>query len=122
MEFTQEQLETLKESLNPATVTETPQPTSINGLRDAMVELAMEKEELKARLKEVDSKLEKVLTDLGVGEAFQSLDGTVYMVQEPTGTFISFKKIDYVRTRKEGEKGGNFLSKKEAESLGFDVK
>jgi hypothetical protein len=87
-----------------------------------MVSLVAEKEALKARLKEVDTKLEQVLMSLGVGETFQAADGTVFMVQEPTGTFISFKKIDYIRTRREGEKGGNFLSKKEAESLGFDMK
>lgn len=120
MEFTQEQLATLKDSLDPQKVMDT--PMSVNALRDMVVDLANEKEELKARLKEVDAKLEKTLLSLGVGENFQAPDGTVFMVQEPAGTFISFKKIDYIRTRRDGEKGGNFLSKKEAESLGFDVK
>lgn len=120
MECTQEQLETLKKSLDPVEVLQ--QPLSVNSLRDMMVNLAEEKEELKARLKEVDSKLEKVMLELGVGETFQASDGTVFKVQEPTGTFISFKRIDYVRTRKEGEKGGNYLSKKEAEELGFKLK
>jgi hypothetical protein len=120
MEFTQEQLQTLLDSVNPEQVMQ--EPLSVNALRDMVVNLAEEKELLKAQLKEIDSKLEQALMSLGVGEVFQANDGTVFKVQEPTGTFISFKKIDYVRTRKEGEKGGNYLSKKEAEELGFKVK
>lgn len=122
MEFTNEQMQTLLDSVNPNKVEDTVTGSSVNTLRDMMVDLVAEKEELKARLKNVDAKLETVMLALGVGETFQAADGTVYRVQEPTGTFISFKKVDYIRTRKEGEKGGNFLSKKEVESLGFDVK
>jgi hypothetical protein len=120
-ELTAKDIETLKKSLNPDTV-DSLEETSVNTLRDMMVNLVDEKEELKARLKEIDSKLEKVMLTLGVGETFQATDGTVFRVQEPAGTFISFKRVDYLRTRKEGEKGGNYLSKKEVEELGFKLK
>lgn len=93
--------------------------TSVNELRNAMVSLAEQKEALKAQLKEVDAKLETVLKALGVGEVFQAADGTVYKILVPTGRFVSFPSVDFVRTRKEGEKGGNYLAKKEAEELGF---
>jgi hypothetical protein len=121
MEFTQEQMQELLNAVNPEGVTDTIENMSVNSLRDMMVDLVSEKEELKNQLKNVDAKLEKVMLTLGLGETFQAKDGTVFKIQEPTGTFITFKKVDYLRTRKEGEKGGNYLSKKEAQELGFDL-
>jgi len=122
MEFTQEQLGTLLTSINPENVTtEIDSKTPVNTLRDLMVDLVNEKEELKSLLRNVDAKLEQTMLSLGLGETFQANDGTVFKITKPSGTFISFKEIDYLRTRKEGEKGGNFLSKKEAEELGFKL-
>jgi hypothetical protein len=95
--------------------------TSVNQLRSSMVELAEQKEALKAKLKEVDAKLETVLKVLGVGEVFQGADGTVYKILVPSGVFTTYKQIDFVRTRRDGEKGGNYLAKKEVEELGFVV-
>jgi hypothetical protein len=95
--------------------------TSVNELRNSMVTLAEQKEALKTQLKEIDSKLDTVLKALGVGEVFQGSDGTVFRIEKPSGKFISFPEISYVRTRKAGEKGGNYLAKKEAEELGFTL-
>jgi hypothetical protein len=110
---------TFNVDVNGALVVDT--ATSINQLRTRMVELAEQKEALKRQLKEVDTALETVLKALGEGEVFQGGDGTVYRVEKHTGSFISFPDLTVKRTRKEGEKGGNYLSKKEVQELGFDV-
>jgi small nuclear ribonucleoprotein (snRNP)-like protein len=96
-------------------------PATGEALKQMIVDLASQKEDLKAKLKEVDERLQVVLKSVGEGETFQAEDGTVYRVIVPKGTFISFPEIGYERTRKEGEKGGNYLAKKEAEALGFKL-
>lgn len=90
----------------------------MNDLQAKAYDLILKKEELKAQMKEVNLALDVVLTELGEGNAFQAYDGTVVKVTVPTGTFIEFKRIDFVRTRREGEAKGS-LSKKEAEEMGF---
>ena len=90
----------------------------MNDLQSKAYDLILKKEELKAQMKEVNLALDSILTELGEGNAFQAYDGTVVKVSKPTGTYIEFKNIDYVRTRREGEVKGS-LSKKEAEEMGF---
>jgi hypothetical protein len=94
---------------------------SVNALREKMVDLAEKKEALKNQMKLVSEELNNILGMLGVGESFQDAKtGIVYKVTKPTGTYVEFKQIDYVRTRKQGEAKGS-LSKTEAKSLGFEV-
>lgn len=77
-------------------------------------------ENLKAQLKTSSEELEQVLADLGVNTYHQDpATGLVYKVYVPDGTFVYFKKIDYKRTAKQGEKGGTVLSKTEAQEAGF---
>lgn len=90
-------------------------------LQKKFLELANQKEQLVSQLKEIDPLLEELMLEIGKNNYFQSDEGLVYKIQEPKGTFISFKKIEYVRTKKEGEFKGS-LSKKEAEENGFDLK
>jgi hypothetical protein len=90
----------------------------MNDLQAKTYELILKKEELKAQMKEVNAALESLLLELGEGNAFQADDGTVVKISIPSGTYIEFKKIDYVRTKREGEVKGS-LSKKEAEEMGF---
>lgn len=81
-----------------------------------LVELSFKKDELKKQYEELNTELEQVLTYLGVDTFFQDKDGTVYKVVVPKGSFVSFKHIDFVRTRRGMEKIGS-LSQKEAKEL-----
>lgn len=89
-------------------------------LEKKLVELAEKKEALKNQLKELEPELEKTMTALGYNHAFQASNGLVYKITKPSGTYISFKEIDYVRTKKATETKGS-LSKTEAKELGFTV-
>lgn len=84
--------------------------------------LAQEIESKQDEVNKLKEKLVELMTQLGVGKYVQcDTTGTVYKVVEPTGTFMYYKKIDYVRTALEGERAGS-LSKKEAETAGFTLK
>jgi len=86
------------------------------------LELSKQYEGLKKQMKELKPKLQGLLVEIGVGGHFQ--DPTtlaVYEIVEPAGTFISFDKISYNRTRIGDEKKGD-LSMKKAEELGYSLK
>ena len=88
--------------------------------QDLLFQLAGEIESLKTLLKEKQRQLEEVVTSLGLNTYHQDpVNGVVYKVYKPEGTFISFKSIDIKRTALPGEKGGTVLAKSEAESMGF---
>jgi len=89
-------------------------------LQESLVRLVEYKEALKAQMKDTDVQLESVLKTLGLDYSFQAPDGIVYKITKPTGTYISFKEIDYARTKKVGEAKGS-LSKAEAKELGYTV-
>jgi hypothetical protein len=83
------------------------------------VELTKKYEQLKKELKETRDKLVPLMSELGLNTYIQDpLDGTVFKIVEPKGTFVEFRKIDYVRTAREDESRGD-LSKKEASDNGF---
>lgn len=94
---------------------------TVEGVKNKLVELSFKRDELKKQYEELNTQLEEVLTTLGVGSFFQDKDGTVYKVVVPKGSFVSFKHIDYVRTRRGDEKLGS-LSMKEAEALMNSIK
>lgn len=81
-----------------------------------LMELSYKKDELKKQYEELNTELEQVLITLGVDSFFEDAEGTVYKVVIPKGSFVSFKHIDYVRTRRGMEKVGS-LSMKEAKEL-----
>jgi hypothetical protein len=84
-------------------------------------ELAKKYENMKKEMDAVRADLQAVMLDLGVGSYLQDIDdSTVYKIVKPTGTFVYYKDIDYVRTAKDGERAGT-LSKKEAEEKGFTL-
>lgn len=88
---------------------------------ERFLKAAKEYETVKDQLTKVSEELQAVLTDTPVGTYIQDAEtGLVYKTVVPNGTFIYFKKLDYVRTAKEGERAGT-LSKKEAEGAGFKV-
>jgi hypothetical protein len=83
------------------------------------IELSKKVEGLKNELKELGTEMEGLLTTIGVGKAFQDTeDGTVFEIVAPKGTFVSFKTVDYERTKRTGETRGT-LSMARAKELGF---
>lgn len=91
-------------------------------MNQRLFELATEHERLKAEMKKVKTEMSIVLENLGVDTYHQDpMTGLVYKVIIPDGTFITYDKIGYKRTSKEGEKGGTVLSKSEAEANGFTL-
>ena len=78
-------------------------------------------EDLQNRLSEVRGQLEEAMKNLGVGTMLQDPStGIVYQVVKPNGTFIYYRDLEYIRTKKEGERAGS-LSVKKAEEAGFIV-
>ena len=88
--------------------------TNIKDLEAKLVELSFVKDELKKKYEELDKQLEETCTALGIGHIFEDKDGTVYKVDVPKGSFVSFKHIGFVRTKRGEEKAGT-LSVKEAQ-------
>ena len=87
----------------------------------SFIELSKKAESLKNELKELGPKLEELLNQIGVGSSFQDpTDNTVFEIVVPRGTFVSFKTVDYDRTKREGESKGS-LSVKRAKELGFNL-
>lgn len=90
--------------------------------QELLFQYASSVENLKKQLKSVQAQLEEVMLKLGVDTYHQDpVNGVVYKIYEPEGTFISFKSIDVKRTALAGEKGGTVLSKSEAEANGFVI-
>lgn len=84
--------------------------------KENFVKLAKELEALDEQRSAKREELEAAMKALGVDSyARDSVTGAVYKIIKPTGTFISFRDIDYKRTALEGERGGTVLAKKEAE-------
>jgi hypothetical protein len=91
----------------------------MNILQQNFIELAKKREELTKALKQLNQDLGSIMRDLPLGEMFQDpADGIVYQIVVPSGTFVEYKSIDYIRTRREGETKGT-LSMKEAQAAGF---
>jgi len=86
------------------------------------LEVSKRYEALKNEMKELKPTIKNLLTEIGVGNHFQDPSTkAVYNVVEPNGTFISFDRISYDRTKLEGEAKGS-LSMKKAEELGYKLK
>jgi hypothetical protein len=85
------------------------------------IELTKELEAVKEKRKEIGSQLEELANIIGVGSSFQDpTDKTVFEIVVPDGKYMYFDKIDYVRTRREGERSGS-LSLKRAKELGYEL-
>lgn len=90
-------------------------------MKQRFIELSKAYEKLKESMKEVKAEMVAAMQEIGVGNHFQDPeDGTVFQIVEPIGTFVSFDRIGYERTKREGEVKGS-MSKKKAEELGYSV-
>lgn len=86
---------------------------------ESFLKVVKEYEETKKKFKELSNTLTKELEDLGIGVHFQdAATGIVYEIVEPKGTFVSYNKISYNRTKTDDEVKGS-LSKKRAGELGY---
>jgi hypothetical protein len=91
----------------------------MNILQQNFIMLARKREELAKQIKQLNVELASIMRDLPLGEMFQDpADGIVYQIIAPSGTFVEYKNVDYIRTRREGETKGT-LSMKEAQAAGF---
>lgn len=85
------------------------------------VELTKQLEAIKKQRKEIGTQLEELANQIGVGSSFQDPeDKTVFEIIVPDGKYIYFDKIDYARTRREGERSGS-LGLKRAKELGYKL-
>ena len=116
--------ETINAKINHSTtikgeITNVVTTTTLDTPENRFLALTKIKEDLILQLKAIDADLEAAMQTLGVDKMLQDPDTLlVYKIVKPRGTFISFKDIGYVRTKKEGEERGE-LSAKEAEAAGF---
>lgn len=93
----------------------------MNDNETKFIELSKQLESLKTQMKELAPVMEELLLELGEGAFFQDpTDNVVFKVIKPKGTFISFKTIDYHRTKRGEEKKGN-LSMKDAKDAGYTL-
>lgn len=87
----------------------------------AFLQLANLVEAQKENLRNTIEQLDNVMKTLGTEKFVQDPETTiVYQIVKPSGTFMYYKDIDYIRTKKEGEKTGS-LSMKKAEEAGFTL-
>jgi len=99
-----------------------PEVLTTQQLHERIIMLAKEREVLAEKAKEVSKQLEEALLVAGVSDTmFQDPETKiVYQVIKPKGTFIAFKEIDYIRTRKSVDEKGD-LSMEKAMAAGFDL-
>ena len=71
-------------------------------------------------LEEFDAALQAVAEETGIGNYFRDDEQTVCKIVAPTGRWVKFDAVSYLRTKREGEDKGT-LSVKEAKEHGFEV-
>lgn len=90
--------------------------------KERFLDLATKLEAAKDAYKAIQDELNEVMTEIGQGQYIQDANTKlVYKICTPKGTFVAYKAIDYVRTKKPTEDRGD-LSVKEAEAAGFTIK
>jgi hypothetical protein len=94
----------------------------MNESKRRFLELAVQYEATKDLLNGIREKLEESMKEVGLDQYVQDPETLlVYKIVKPNGTFMYYRDIDFKRTAKEGEKGGNVLAKKEVLELGFEL-
>lgn len=78
-------------------------------------------EEAIDQLKAAREELDLAMQALGLGVFIQDPDTKiVYNITKPNGTFMYYRDLDYIRTKKENERAGT-LSVKKAQEAGFVI-
>lgn len=86
-----------------------------------LVELDLHKPQVDKFYEDLQAAVVAVQGEVGTDGMFQSDDGIVYQIVKPSGTFIAYKDLSFVRTKRTDERAGT-LSVKKAEEAGFTVK
>jgi len=89
-------------------------------MTDAQKKFVELEQKRKQFLEEFDAALLAVAEETGIGNYFQSDDQVVYKIVAPTGRWVKFDPVYYLRTKRADEKSGT-LSVKEATEHGFEV-
>jgi len=93
----------------------------MNQVQLKLIELDKKKEQIKQYYEELRTTITQVHELVGDDGFFQDpSDGTVFQIVKPTGRFVQFEELGYIRTKREGEKRGE-LSVKKAEEAGFKL-
>lgn len=89
-------------------------------VQQRFVELERQKAQYKQYLEALAEANQAVCDEIGVGGMFQDDKDVVYKMVIPTGKFVHYEAISYLRTRREGETRAPYpLAEKEAREAGF---
>jgi hypothetical protein len=89
-----------------------------------LIELNSQREELTEQFKTINAEIEALIEEAQIpfGEMFQDTDGTVFVVEKPTGTYVEYRNWTIRRTRRQDEPvSSTNLAIKTAEEAGFFV-
>lgn len=85
-----------------------------------LVKLDLARPAIDKYYEDLEQTLKDVQAEIGTDGFFQSEDGTVYQIVKPNGTFVTFRELGFIRTKRSGEERGS-LSVKKAQEAGFTV-
>lgn len=94
-------------------------PATVQIAAQKFISLDRQMESVRDLMKQRDAALDELKREIGA-TPFQDELGVVYQLTKPNGTFVYFKDIEAVRTRRPGEVKGT-LSMKQAREWGFTV-
>lgn len=87
-----------------------------------LIELNSVREALVEQLKATNEMIELQMEGIEFDQLFQNEDGTVFVVEQPAGTFVEYKTWAIKRTRRDGEESSSSrLAIKTAEDAGLVV-
>jgi len=92
----------------------------LSKIQKKFIALEKEREVHKQYFKDLNEATQAVADEIGIGKYFQDDRGTVFKIVVPTGRWVEFEQIGYVRTRRADESKGS-LSLKEAQEAGFSL-
>ena len=89
--------------------------------QELFIDLSKRAEVAAETLKTLNAEKDRIALELGIGSHFQDpKDKTVFQIIVPNGAFMTYKKVAYERTKREGEFKGT-LSVKKAKELGYGL-
>ncbi len=73
-----------------------------------LIQLDLMEPGIKAFYEERDAVIAQIVAESGLDSHFQAEDGIVFQVVKAKGKYVTFKEVDYVRTRKKFSRSRNF--------------
>jgi hypothetical protein len=90
-----------------------PPDDGLTAAQRRLVELDLHKPTITAYYDELEKVTAAVAAEVGINGYFAASDGTVYKIVQPSGAYITYKLLNFERTKRPGEARGT-LSMKEA--------